>query len=272
MLSNKPWRPESVLLFCGAQFLCFGFGILAAVLLQKAGVSGFAGPDDFGNILVATLSFQGATWVLIPFFLRWNGIHWRDFFGLRRNNFLRALAWAAAGLLVLLPAALALEGLSQAVLQKIGWAPQAQAAVEMLLNAPLWPTGVYLGVFAVVLAPIAEEFIFRGVLFRCFKRFPWPAVVRLFREANMPTFARLIPGHRFWRIFSWVGVSGLFALIHGDVAIFVPLFALALALTWLYEKTGSLLAPIAVHGLFNAANLVLLVLAKEFSLQLPVQP
>ena len=64
----------------------------------------------------------------------------------------------------------------------------------------------------------------------------------------------------------------MFALIHGDVAIFVPLFVLALALTWLYEQTGSLLAPIAVHGLFNAANLVLLVLAKEFSLQLPVQP
>jgi membrane protease YdiL (CAAX protease family) len=247
MLSNKPWRPESVLLFCGAQFLCFGLGILAAVLLQKAGVGGFTQPDSFGNILVATLSFQGATWLLIPLFLRWNEVHWRDFFGLRKCNFLRALAWATAGLLVVLPVALALESLSQAVLQKIGWAPQAQAAVEMLLNAPLWPTGVYLGLFAVVLAPIAEEFIFRGVLF--------PFV----RQLGYPRLA-------------WFGVSGLFALIHGDVAIFVPLFVLALALTWLYEKTGSLLAPIAVHGLFNAANLVLLVLAKEFSLQLPVQP
>jgi membrane protease YdiL (CAAX protease family) len=272
MLSNKPWQPESVLLFCGAQFLCFGFGILAAALLHKAGASGFTQPDDFGNILVATLSFQGATWVLIPFFLRWNEIHWRDFFGLRMASAPRALAWAALGFLVVLPVALVLELLSQAVLQEIGWAPQAQAAVEMLMNAPLWPTGVYLGVFAVVLAPIAEEFIFRGVLFRSFKHFPWPAVVRLFREAGMPTFARFIPGRRFWRIFAWFGVSGLFALIHGDVAIFVPLFALALALTWLYEKTGSLLAPIAVHGLFNAANLVLLLLAKEFSLQLPVQP
>jgi membrane protease YdiL (CAAX protease family) len=247
MLSNKPWRPESVLLFCGAQFLCFGFGILAAVLLQKAGVGGFTQPEDFGNILVATLSFQGATWVLIPFFLRWNETRLRDFFGLRKSNLLRALAWAAAGFVVVLPVALALGSLSQAVLQKIGWAPQAQAAVEMLLNAPLWPTGVYLGVFAVVLAPIAEEFIFRGVLF--------PFV----RQLGYPRLA-------------WFGVSGLFALIHGDVAIFVPLFVLALALTWLYEKTGSLLAPVAVHGLFNAANLVLLVLAKEFSLQLPVQP
>jgi len=29
-------------------------------------------------------------------------------------------------------------------------------------------------------------------------------------------------------------------------------------LTWLYEKTDCLLAPILVHSLFNAANLVLL--------------
>ena len=41
----------------------------------------------------------------------------------------------------------------------------------------------------------------------------------------------------------------------GD-AIFVPLFVLALALTWLYEFTDNLLAPIAAHSLFNTANLV----------------
>jgi membrane protease YdiL (CAAX protease family) len=247
MLSRKPWQPESVLMLGGAQFLCFGAGILAVALLHKTGVYGFKHDEDFGNILVATLSFQGATWLLIPFFLRWNEIRWRDFFGLRLASAPRALAWAALGFLVVLPVALALESLSQAVLQKIGWEPQAQTAVELLRNAPLWPTGVYLGFFAVVLAPIAEEFLFRGVLF--------PFV----RQLGFPRLA-------------WFGVSGLFALIHGDVAIFVPLFVLALALTWLYERTGSLLAPIAVHSLFNTANLVLLVLADHFSLQLPAQP
>jgi membrane protease YdiL (CAAX protease family) len=38
----------------------------------------------------------------------------------------------------------------------------------------------------------------------------------------------------------------------------VPLFALALALTWRYEMTDNLLAPIAAHSLFNATNLVAL--------------
>jgi hypothetical protein len=90
-----------------------------------------------------------------------------------------------------------------------------------------------------VIAPVAEEFIFRGMLF--------PFV----RQLGHPRLA-------------WFGVSALFALIHDDRAIFVPLFVLALALTWLYEKTGNLLAPIAAHALFNAANLVLLHFERQF--------
>jgi membrane protease YdiL (CAAX protease family) len=65
-----------------------------------------------------------------------------------------------------------------------------------------------------------------------------------------------------WRRLAWFGVSFAFALIHDAAATFVPLFVLALALTWLYEKTDNLLAPIAAHSLFNAANLVILCFVK----------
>ena len=237
MLSEKPWQPEFVLLFGAAQLLCFCAGILAVALLHKAGVHGFQHEGDFGNILLATLSFQGATWVLIPVLLRQQQIHWRDAFGLRRVDFFRVLGWAMAALIVVLPVVLSLNYLSETALEKAGWQPKSQTAVELLTGAPLWPTGIYLGFFAVVLAPVAEEFIFRGVLFPFVKQLGWPKL-------------------------AWFGVSFLFALIHGSAAIFVPLFVLALALTWLYEKTDSLLAPIVVHSLFNAANLVIFCLNK----------
>jgi membrane protease YdiL (CAAX protease family) len=233
MSSSKPWQPELVLLFCGAQLLCFAAGVVAVVLLHKSGVIGFRHDEDFGNILLATLSFQGATWLLIPIFLRLNQIYWRDFFGLRIRNFLHGAGW----MVVVLIAALAFEYVYEIVLQKAGWNGKTQEAVELLMNAPLWPTGIYLGFFAVVLAPVAEEFIFRGVLFPFVKQLGWPKL-------------------------AWLGTSCLFALIHGAATIFIPLFVLALALTWLYEKTGSLLAPIAAHSLFNAANLVVLCLNK----------
>jgi len=66
-----------------------------------------------------------------------------------------------------------------------------------------------------------------------------------------------------WPRLGWVGVSLLFAFIHDNLPIFLPLFVLALALTWLYEKTEGLLAPILAHSLFNAANLVLLLLQQH---------
>jgi membrane protease YdiL (CAAX protease family) len=166
---------------------------------------------------------------------------------LRRLDFLRALGWAVAALLVVLPVVLSLKSFSETALQKTGWQPKSQEAVELLMDAPLWPDGIYLGVFDVVIAPVAEEFIFRGVLFPFVKQLGHPKL-------------------------AWVGVSLLFALIHGSVVIFIPLFVLALVLTWLYEKTGSLLAPIVVHSLFNAANLALLILAREFILRLPAHP
>jgi len=45
----------------------------------------------------------------------------------------------------------------------------------------------------------------------------------------------------------------------------LPLFVLALALTWLYEKTGGLLAPVLAHSLFNVANLLLLLFAQPLA-------
>ena len=128
---------------------------------------------------------------------------------------------------------LLLQWVSVSVLEKLGLPPENQAAVKLLTDAKSVWTIVYLGVFAIVIAPVAEEFIFRGMLFPFVKQLGFPKL-------------------------AWFGVSALFALIHLNVPTFVPLFALALALTWLYERTDNLLAPITAHALFNAANFVVL--------------
>ncbi|HZI31846.1 MAG TPA: CPBP family intramembrane glutamic endopeptidase, partial [Candidatus Binatia bacterium] len=121
------------------------------------------------------------------------------------------------------------------VLDHLGWLPQDQRAVDLLVGAQSpWMRG-YLAFFAVVLAPVAEEFIFRGVLFPFIKQRGWPKL-------------------------AWVGVSLLFAAIHVNAPTFLSLFVLALVFTWLYETTDCLLAPILAHSLFNGINLVVLFL------------
>jgi membrane protease YdiL (CAAX protease family) len=233
MSPEKPWRAEAVIQFCAAQFACLCLGILAAASLQKLGVAGFRHDGDFGNVLLGTLSFQGAAWVLMLFFLRQHQVGWRDAFGFHGNKIAPALAMALVVVVVILPIAFALEYASTFMLTKIGRSPEDQAAVILLVNAkPCWARA-YLGFFAVVLAPVAEEFFFRGMLFPFVKQRGWPRL-------------------------AWFGVSALFALIHFDADIFAPLFVFALALTWLYERTNNLLAPIAAHALFNAVNLAVL--------------
>jgi membrane protease YdiL (CAAX protease family) len=231
MLPEKPWRAEAVILFCAAQFACLCLGLAAAGLLHRFGVGGFKQPGDFGNVLLVTASFQGVTWILIPVFLRQHEIGLREAFGFRGPELKRSLFLAVVLMaFVIAPAAWWWQEISAFVLKSFGWAVEDQAAVTLLTGAKFWLTRIYLVVFAVVLAPVAEEFIFRGVLFPFVKQLGCPRL-------------------------AWFGVSALFALIHFDAAIFASLFVLALALTWLYEKTGNLLAPIAAHALFNAANL-----------------
>jgi CAAX protease family protein len=238
MLSEKPWRGEAVFLFCAAQAFCLFAGVTAIASLHKISVAGFRQPEDFGNVLLATLSFQGATWILIPVFLRYHGLRWRDALGFRKRNLPRALLLALVVVALILPIALLLQQMSVVLLEKIHWTTKDEIAVTLLTAAKSRATRIYLGIFAVVLAPVAEEFIFRGVLFPFVKQLGFPKL-------------------------AWLGVSFLFALIHGDAAIFIPLLLLALALTWLYEKTDNLLAPIFAHSLFNAANLAFLFYAPK---------
>src|SRR5580658_5073044 len=216
MLSKKPWRTEVVLMFIAAQALCFCLGILLIEILQKMKVTGFQSDEDFGNPLVATLSLQGVTWILIPIFLRLHGVSFRDVFGLKKG-WLISLILALAAIVVALPIAEGLVSVSSFILAKLGIPLQEEEAVVLVMGAKAFWMKAYLDLFTVVMAPVAEEFIFRGVFYTFIKQMGYPKL-------------------------ALYGVSAAFALIHGDAALALSLFALALVLTWLYEKTDNLLA------------------------------
>jgi len=86
-------------------------------------------------------------------------------------------------------------------------------------------------VSAALVAPLIEEFVFRGYFYATLKRYLGIG------------FAALL-------------TSALFALVHVNLASLPALFYLALCLTLAYEWTGSLLVPITMHALFNTVSLV----------------
>ena len=86
---------------------------------------------------------------------------------------------------------------------------------------------------AVILAPIVEELIFRGCLYR-------------FLKSQTTVFPAQI-------------ASGiLFSMIHWNLLSFLPLVLVGIFLARIYEKTGSILVAIWFHAFFNAFSLSML--------------
>jgi len=234
MRLETPWRLDKVLQFGTLLCACFLITASVAGLLYHNRVAGFQHPDDFGQILIATLSFHGPILVMIPFFLRQHHVSWREAFGIG-PGLKQTFKLAFLVFIAVLPVAITVQIICVKVIEALGGHPTEQAAVTLMSDAKSVSTQVYLAFFAIVVAPVAEEFVFRGVLF--------------------PVLRQL-----GFRRFAWFGVSALFALIHVNLPSFVPLFVLALALTWLYEKTDRLLAPIIMHVLFNTFGVIMVFL------------
>jgi uncharacterized protein len=95
-------------------------------------------------------------------------------------------------------------------------------------------------VYAIVIAPIGEELFFRGVLFRSLR-----------------------DRHGFW--VGAVGSAIGFGLIHFipgsaiDAALLmIVMFLTGIALCFLYERRGTIVAPLAAHVTFNVIGIVLI--------------
>lgn len=228
----RAWTRENVISRLGGYLLCLYGGILLGTFADKTAQA--VGPS-VSQMIIAALSLQGAALILIPHFLHEQNLSWREAFGFGQNR-KRAILLGAILACVFLPVGMTLQWLSaQAMvhLPHLQLKPQEQEAVQTLEMAVTWFNRMALAIVTIIVAPIAEEMLFRGILY--------PAI----KLAGFPRLA-------LW------GTALLFAAIHLNLVTFIPLAVLALALTVLYERTDNLLGPITAHALFNAMNFVIL--------------
>lgn len=183
-------------------------------------------------MLIAVLAFQGITLLLTHFFLRQHDMNWFDGFGLTQHPGQSLLLGIGIGTLVLYPV-LQLNELCFHLFEKLTLHPQEQQTVAILRHADTLLGRMASGIATVLIAPVGEEVIFRGILY------PW-AKRRFSQQAAL-----------------W-GTAIVFGVIHANLSSLLPLTLLAVILVLLYEYTGNLLAPIAVHCVFNGANFVAL--------------
>jgi membrane protease YdiL (CAAX protease family) len=205
--------------FYGGLLLCFWAEHIAGPLPEGMTAS---------QVIISGLSLQGAALVLLVFFVREHGLGFSEAFGFRKRLGRALLAGVLAGALMLPPAQLLLYG-SAELMHRCHLKAEPQAAVQALTVTDSWAYRISLAVYALLLAPAAEEMLFRGILYP------------LIKQAGFPRLALF-------------GTALLFAAIHLNMQSFLPLFVLALVLTLLYEVTDNLATSITAHALFNLMN------------------
>jgi membrane protease YdiL (CAAX protease family) len=234
LLARKPWTLENFTRRMITMLVCFWAGLMCGSLTLK-----LAGPLptvlSAVQLTVAILSFQGALLLLLPVFLRENEATFTEAFGWS-NQWVHALMYGIIAACIFLPVGQALQWISVQAMEHIPnfpLKPEEQSAVQTVRNSPSWSHRAVLGIGTIAVAPLAEEILFRGILY------PW------------------IKGAGFPRLALWVTALA-FGAVHMNLMNFLPLFLLAVVLTLLYEKTNNLVAPIAAHSLFNAVNFIML--------------
>lgn len=108
-----------------------------------------------------------------------------------------------------------------------------QELVTLFQSGGDWLAIIILVLMAVIVAPVVEEIIFRGCIYRFLKS-----------QTTIPG-AQILSG-------------GVFAMLHANLLSFVPLVMVGFLLARAYEKTGSLAVVIWFHAFFNAFSLSLL--------------
>jgi uncharacterized protein len=209
-----------------------GIGFLVALISTLvvvgivAAATGASTDDENPTFTVVATFLQGVIFIgTAVLFASFAGKPRAEHFGLRRSPFWPTVGWAALGLFSFYVVA----AIYTAVVQ-----PDAEQTVAQDLGADQGTFGLIAAGFMVIcVAPVAEEFFFRGFFYRAL------------RSRYSVLGAALIDGI-------------LFGAIHWDFStadgllIIPPLAALGFMFCLVYERTGSIYPVIALHALNNA--------------------
>lgn len=190
--------------------------------------------------LISGVMLQGG--MLAAFLIFWSGLRGRSSESGRSRSsgqgWLRSLRFGVVGFLAILPIVWgvgAVWTMFLTMMRSLGWevSTDPQPLVDLLRHSeePFAVAGLV--VLAVVLAPLAEECVFRGAIYR---------------------FLRA----RSTRGFAMAMTAVLFAFLHLNTLGFPGLVVVGLGLCLAYEVTGDLRVPITLHACFNLNSVILL--------------
>lgn len=204
------------------------------ILLMCFGiVASFGGQD----VIVVADNMAKLAGVCVAFeIIRRRGQDPRDALGLRVRGLARHMFSGLAVFFAVAPLILIAGNLWQGFLRFVVGEEfdPSQETVKHLIETPNLGLFVQIVIAAVLVAPVAEELFFRGLLYGFLRRYVRPAIA--------------IPAG---------GI--LFGVVH-PLGVTGSMMILGCLLCYVYEKTGRLTVPIAIHFVFNLTSVVLIIL------------
>ena len=223
-------------------FVCFV--LIGSFLLSGLFATGYAyltnGEPDLDSLPMVIASGFGLqlssvlAWLLFKFFVTYES---ED----RPDSFKKSVKIGVMGFIYIYLALIPSMLVWKALLDALQFEYEYQLPVLLVQGGGSPIEMSLMALLIVVVAPICEEIVYRGFLFRF-----------LYRRVSLG-FA--------------IGISsGIFALMHLNLYSFLPLFILGVGLCLVYRISGNIVSSITIHVLFNLVNLLMIFFVEPIQL------
>ena len=223
--------------------LVFGSAILLSGIGQQIAIQNFPTDDPVALKGIATLgNYLGASLPLIVMAFLWNQFP-RPIGGERSESILRSLGIGVIGICAMLPMIETMGSMGVYIQERLQGSspdPVAHQTLKLLTQSPIEGWWWMIAGGAIIMAPIIEEILYRGIIQQSLRRLKVP---------------------RWWAI---LATSTGFTLMHVPVltddamisSLLMLMFA-SIGFGWIRERTGLMAPSIVAHMIFNAVNVLL---------------
>lgn len=229
------WRPWSWTDVAHVVFALLLLHVLVLGIVQTIQTVGHLRSSDERMVWVVahSIALHWATLVIVAWRAYGRGISWRVGFGHPRATWREGVGKGVVCYMAAIPMLVIYAATYQWWLQWSGREPGMQDMVELFAGMDRGWLYYYFIFLAVVMAPISEELLFRGILL--------PALAR-----RMGLGAAVVIS------------AVLFAMLHFHIPSLVPLIVFSVALSLAYLYTENLAVPVVMHMLFNGVSLIVM--------------
>lgn len=233
-IQNRPWRMEDALWIGCATLIAYTAMLLLTTLEPRIHPADSPAIAPQVMLLVQALIFPVSSTAVTLWLFRKRKMSIRTTMHGDGKGIGHAVRIGILTYLGIMPFFVLINVISIIGLSRLGYPPEPQLTIQLILDptAPTWFHASLIGL-AILAAPAVEEVIFRGIL--------------------LPGLLQHLPA-----IPAIVGASLIFATLHLHLPSLLPMTVLGLGFCVAYIASGSLIAPIVMHAVFNLVNIIAL--------------